>query len=620
MTNQLTKQSQALIAINAADQREGLQRAQLPDRTSTLSQTSTRQQAVLGQWFSDQSLGRKCFIGWLTAGTLSIAGIIGIGTWSHRAIDQAQLANQAKAESTSIKQHLTETLLPIVWQQNLLALALVLTTNAGLAILLYRALARPVKQLQQDMQMFSLGDQQVRADANAADEVGKLAAVFNQMADSAVSVKTMLSEQAQQRQIEIKQARLINEIAGTRVRTNEDLNAVLEQAVQGARSILNVDRVVIYRFYHDWSGYIATESVGPGLPIALADKIEDPCISPQLLESYRQGRVVATNDVFNAGFHPDHLKLMTRLQIKANLVTPILKDDQLYGLLIAHHCQTTYSWQPAEVEFLKQLAIQIGLSLDRITFLLQKNAEMTQVQQLYQISSQIRNSFDPSEIYMRTVRGVRETLQTDRAIVYLFDADWKGTVVAESVGQDYPSALGAMIADPCFAEKYVEKYRQGRVQALEDIHNAGLTDCHLAQLEPFKVRANLVAPIIAANNLHGLLIVHQCSRTRLWEKTEISFFKEIAAQIGLALDRAAVLTQLDQARQTAEHLAHDQRQQKDALQQQLVLLLEQVEGAALGDLTVRADVTAEEMGTVADFFNAIIESLRQIVVRVKQSA
>ncbi|MDP5339639.1 MAG: methyl-accepting chemotaxis protein, partial [Nodularia sp. (in: cyanobacteria)] len=56
------------------------------------------------------------------------------------------------------------------------------------------------------------------------------------------------------------------------------------------------------------------------------------------------------------------------------------------------------------------------------------------------------------------------------------------------------------------------------------------------------------------------------------------------------------------------------------LQMQLLELLSQVEGAARGDLTVRADVTAGEIGTVADFFNSIVENLRDIVTQVKQAA
>jgi PAS domain S-box-containing protein len=62
-----------------------------------------------------------------------------------------------------------------------------------------------------------------------------------------------------------------------------------------------------------------------------------------------------------------------------------------------------------------------------------------------------------------------------------------------------------------------------------------------------------------------------------------------------------------------------QRVSKEQLQQQVTTLLREIEGAAQGDLTVRANVSEGEMGTVADFFNAIIESLRAIVTQVKET-
>jgi methyl-accepting chemotaxis protein len=71
---------------------------------------------------------------------------------------------------------------------------------------------------------------------------------------------------------------------------------------------------------------------------------------------------------------------------------------------------------------------------------------------------------------------------------------------------------------------------------------------------------------------------------------------------------------------TAAAKSEAQQHEQEALQVQLYQLLSSVEGATRGDLTVRADVTAGDMGTVADFFNAIIESLRQIVTQVKDSA
>ncbi|MBW4426446.1 MAG: HAMP domain-containing protein [Nostoc desertorum CM1-VF14] len=80
------------------------------------------------------------------------------------------------------------------------------------------------------------------------------------------------------------------------------------------------------------------------------------------------------------------------------------------------------------------------------------------------------------------------------------------------------------------------------------------------------------------------------------------------------------LEEIEQSRNVPVIGSDDERHQKETLQQQLLQLLNDVEGAARGDLTVRADVTAGEIGTVADFFNSIVESLRDIVTQVQQAA
>jgi methyl-accepting chemotaxis protein len=457
------------------------------------------------------------------------------------------------------------------------------------------------------------GELNARVAVEGEDEIAELGSNINLMASR---IETLLWAQA----AETEQAGLFGDIAVSRARTEQDLEEIFEKAVHGALRILEADRVVVYRFHPDWRGYISSEAVVPVWPRALGEKIEDTCISQHLIEDYRQGRVVPTNNVYEAGFHPDHMMLMERLKIKANLVTPILKDGQLFGLLIAHHCSAPHVWQHSEINFLKELAIRVGLALDRVSFLAQKEAETERAQQLNEITSRIRDSLKVEEVYQAAMTGIRDALKTDRAVVYLFDENWQGTVVAESVSTPWPRALGANIADPCFAEKYVEKYQQGRVKAVDNIYDAGLSQCYLGQLEPFKVKANLVAPILAYNKLHGLLVTHQCSSIRSWQESEINFFKQVATQVGLALDRMDFLAQIEQSRQKAESLAEEQRQQKEKLQYQLLELLSDVEGAAQGDLTVRADVTAGEIGTVADFFNAVIESLRSIVTQVKKAA
>ncbi len=61
-------------------------------------------------------------------------------------------------------------------------------------------------------------------------------------------------------------------------------------------------------------------------------------------------------------------------------------------------------------------------------------------------------------------------------------------------------------------------------------------------------------------------------------------------------------------------------QAKEDLQRQVIRLLDDVEGAARGDLTVRAEVTADVLGAVADSFNLTIQNLSEIVQQVREAA
>lgn len=95
----------------------------------------------------------------------------------------------------------------------------------------------------------------------------------------------------------------------------------------------------------------------------------------------------------------------------------------------------------------------------------------------------------------------------------------------------------------------------------------------------------------------------------------------MAGQIqNLVKKQEANLEEIQASAEARRLEAEEQKAAKELLQTQLIELLMEVEGASRGDLTVRANVNAGEMGTVADFFNAIIESLRGIVTQVKSAA
>ena len=240
----------------------------------------------------------------------------------------------------------------------------------------------------------------------------------------------------------------------------------------------------------------------------------------------------------------------------------------------------------------------------------QERIKAGEVKNLQRISQKINEGRDKKEILATVVKEIRQTLPADRVIYYQFAQNWQGTVVAESVVRGYPSALGAEINDPCFTKGYIQKYERGRIAAIDNLERAELTDCHRQQLKSFAVKASLVLPVLIQGQLDGLLIVHQCSAPHHWQTREIDWLTQIANQVSSTFDRLSFLERL---KVTEEK----EKQAREYIQKRALQLLMEVEPVSRGDLTIRAQVKGDEIGTIADSYNATIENLHKIVNQVK---
>ncbi|BAZ00330.1 methyl-accepting chemotaxis sensory transducer with phytochrome sensor [Tolypothrix tenuis PCC 7101] len=302
---------------------------------------------------------------------------------------------------------------------------------------------------------------------------------------------------------------------------------------------------------------------------------------------------------------------------------PILNATEAVNKLGQGQLNTRLEVQRADE--LGILGTNINQMAEQLQVLLrEQEREAQKAKILADIILEIRRNLKTEDIYASAVNEVQQALKVDRVIVYQLNPDtWDGIVVAEAVTGVWPRMMGVQIDDPCFQERHVQLYREGRVRAIANIYQeAGLPEanCYIEILEKFAVQGNLIAPIILQDDLRGLLIAHHCESPRNWQQSEIELFTQVATQIGYALEQAKLLEELETAKSAAQQDTKEERQQKEALQMQLLELLSNVEGAARGDLTVRADVTAGEIGTVADFFNSIVENLREIVTQVKEAA
>lgn len=265
-----------------------------------------------------------------------------------------------------------------------------------------------------------------------------------------------------------------------------------------------------------------------------------------------------------------------------------------------------------EIALIGQGFNQIAQRLETVEQEESNNAR--RLQQFHQAAFNIRNATSFNEVVQTGVHEVRQMLEVDRAVVSLFDENKRGTIIAESVSTEFPAALGARLSEP--AE--LDQYRAGRVYAIATLDEANLTPGDQKQLEVFQVKSVLIAPMLVEGKLIGLLIAHQCRAPRQWKASEINVFAQIALHLGYEIEQVNLMAEREIGLAQAA-LAKERSQQKDLLKGQLLELMKQAEKAASGDLTVRAKVKDEDIGTVADFFNAIVENLQQVVQQVKQS-
>ncbi|MBW4693562.1 MAG: GAF domain-containing protein [Lyngbya sp. HA4199-MV5] len=141
------------------------------------------------------------------------------------------------------------------------------------------------------------------------------------------------------------------------------LATILQTALETTRALLHSDRVLLYRFLGEGDGIVAVESVSAEWLPLLGRVMRDTCFDRARLERFRQGYWGAIEDVADSSVSACYAALLDRLQVQAMLTIPLLTQGDVWGLLIAHQCQSTRSWHPLDVQYLQMVAVQLGIAM-----------------------------------------------------------------------------------------------------------------------------------------------------------------------------------------------------------------------------------------------------------------
>ncbi len=178
--------------------------------------------------------------------------------------------------------------------------------------------------------------------------------------------------------------RVLTETA-LRIRRSIDLNEILQTGVDEIARFLDGDRVIVYQLAPDGSGKVVAEAVDPQWSSTLALQVVDTCFADTRIEMYQRGHHKAIEDIDRAGLSECYVSFLTQLQVRAELVVPILLTadasaelSRLWGLLIVHQCRSTRYWTDEVVTFLDQLGVQLANGIQQAELLAKLNQELLQ--------------------------------------------------------------------------------------------------------------------------------------------------------------------------------------------------------------------------------------------------
>ncbi|HEY9711495.1 MAG TPA: response regulator, partial [Oculatellaceae cyanobacterium] len=310
------------------------------------------------------------------------------------------------------------------------------------------------------------------------------------------------------------------------------------------------------------------------------------------------------------GEHADRLVAYEQADIRSTLVVPLISRQELVAVLALHQCGEPYLWKDDEIQLVVMVADQAALALSQARAYEQVRALAKQQELVNTITTAIRSTLDPQQIFTAITQQLGQALQVDGCALSLWREDDEFVQCVGLYDGISAQVLGAQTAGEI--ENWRDEEERGRwgnhlsISQPDNSTSSGqlpqsivpiagnpvlqqlvttqqpvvLNDLALhPELNGFDLplrqpaRALLVVPLLSdsgsgsekrmSGNIIGSITLRQTHQPRQWRRSEIDLAQAVASQAAIAVQQARLY---QTTRQQAERLMELDRQKTEFFQ------------------------------------------------------
>ncbi|MDJ0731658.1 MAG: response regulator [Crocosphaera sp.] len=136
------------------------------------------------------------------------------------------------------------------------------------------------------------------------------------------------------------------------------LKSLFQDCLEQLRNQLNAQRVGIHRM----DGKLMAEAIASGYPSVKTLEWEKITLLNLYRSSYEQGETIILDFFGEIDLSEKEIAPLEQLSLTNLTLTPLLVQDNLWGILWIHHCRSSYQWETWEMECLSHVRDLLAIS------------------------------------------------------------------------------------------------------------------------------------------------------------------------------------------------------------------------------------------------------------------